>query len=185
MTVFHYDVLLVLVCVSLVARCWSFLGTDAWVELRVAHGELILRNLLLLAGYRILTARYIVHVYFVNIGLILREILLRSRLNSIGAILLVEMQWIISGDVARPSRPHLILWGIPSLLHRWLNYHMTPISIILSNLIALIATHNHLIISSNLLIHAILHLVRLIYISIYLLLLKVYIIIAATRAISS
>ena len=95
------------------------------------------------------------------------------------------MQWIISGDVARPRRPHLLLRGVPSLLHRWLNYHMAAIAIALSNLIALIATYNHLIISSNLLIHAILHLVWLIYISIYLLLLQVYIIIAAARTISS
>jgi hypothetical protein len=51
------------------------------------------------------------------------------------------------------------LGRVPRLLHRWFNHDLRAVAIILSNLIALIATRIHLIIPSNLLIDAILKLV--------------------------
>ena len=120
---------------------------------------MVLGHLLLGTRDRVLPTRNVVHVYFVDVRLVLRQVLLRAWLQAIGAILLVEMQRVIGGDVARPGGPHLVLGCVPRLLHRWLNHDLHAVVVVLSNLIVLIATHVHLIISSNLLIDAILKLV--------------------------
>lgn len=91
MTVFHDDVLLVLVRMGLVAGCGPLLRTYARVELRVAHGHLVLGHLLLSARDRILPTWNVVHVYFVYVRLILRQVLLGAGLQAIGTILLIEM----------------------------------------------------------------------------------------------
>jgi hypothetical protein len=143
---------------------------------------LVLGHLLLGARDRILPARDIVHVNFVNVGLVLRQVFLGAGLQAVGTILLIEMQWVISGDVARPRRPHLVLRGVARLLHRRLHHDLPAVVIALPDLIALISTCVHLIVSSNLLIDAILKLAGLINSIIHLLLLQV--IVSATGTIS-
>ena len=101
------------------------------------------------------------------------------------AVLLIQMQWVISGNVARSRGPHLILRGVPRLFHGWLNNYLLTIGISLANLIVLIATHDHLVISSNLLIDAVLKLILLIHVVVHLLLLDVHVVIAAARTVSS
>ena len=119
---------------------------------------MVLGHLWLGARDRVLPTRNVVHVYLVDVRLVL-QVLLRARLQAVGAILLVEMQRVIGGDVARPGGPHLVLGCVPRLLHRWLNHDLHAVVVFLSHLIVLIATRVHLIISSNLLIDAILKLV--------------------------
>ena len=142
-------------------------------------------DLLLATVHRVLSTWDIVHVDLVDIRLILRQILLRSRLDAASAILLVEMQWVVGCDVAGSGGPHLILRCVPSLLHVRLG-HSLPIgtsAIVLTTLIGLVTADNHLIVSSDLLVYATLELIPLSHTTIQLLLLKVDVI-TATGSVS-
>ena len=172
--------------VRLVSRGRPFLRTDARVHIWVANCYLVWGHLLLATVHRVLSTWDVVHVDLVDIRLILRQILLRSRLDAASAILLVEMQWVVGCDVAGSGGPHLILRCIPSLLHVWLG-HSLPIctnAIVLATLIGLVTADNHLIVSSDLLlVYATLELIPLSHTTIQLLLLKVDVI-TATGSVS-
>jgi hypothetical protein len=109
----------------------------------------------------ILSIRNIIHINLIDVGLLIwTQVLLWSLYTS--TVLLIQCQRGALGNFIRSGRPHLILWGIPSAFHGWLDDD--PISAYIGigpTIIGLIATHGHIIISPHLWINTALELLGL------------------------